>query len=329
MKKPLSVRIVEVLGWLYGILTVVFIGRSLCYFLSRGEFPDAVLFGVATLCVLAFPAALVLALRQGRRAWFIWPHTVGVLVVLMVAVAIPAMVAAIVAGILLVSPFALLFRPEASRWFHEMSVGRKPDKFGGCAVAMLCVLIVLAGSVMYVTGSAESGYAKASAMVCQEKAIYRAMAENRECRDAGGVYVDPSAYANSTDFIMALGSSFEDVVSNLGRYTNIWCVVVNPPDDDSFPVLFTANINPFDLFHDEGACRSMSLTCPKKWGGECFGFCEKAAVVMRKGGLAQIVKGKYTSGLFPFPDEKRAQLEATYMLTPTGRVAFAAFLQQQ
>ena len=326
MKKPLPVRIVEALGWLYVVLAVVIMGVTPFYYLSRGEFPEAAMSGVASLCALALPAALVLALRQGRRAWFIWPHTVGVLVVLMVAVAIPAMVAAIVAGILLVSPFALLFRPEASRWFHEMSVGRKPDKFGGCAVAMLCVLIVLAGSVMYVTGSAESGYAKASAMVCQEKAIYRAMAENRECRDVGGVYVDPSAYANSTDFIMALGSSFEDVVSNLGRYTNIWCVVVNPPDNDSFPVLFTANINPFDLFHDEGACRSMSLTCPKKWGGECFGFCEKAAVVMRKGGLAQIVKGKYTRGLFPLPGEKRAQLEVTYILTPTGRVSSAAFL---
>ena len=38
----------------------------------------------------------------------------------------------------------------------------------------------------------------------------------------------------------------------------------------------------------------------------------------------QIVKGKYYGGMIPFPEERRAQLEATYLLTPTGRVSFAA-----
>ena len=326
MKKPLTVRMAEALGWLYVILTVVLMGVSLFHYLSRGEFPDAVMSGVSFLCFLALPVALVLALRQGRRAWFVWPHTVVVLVVLMVAVAIPAVIAAIVALILLISPFALLFRPEASRWFHEMSIGRKPDKFGGCAVAMLCVLIVLVGCVMYVSGSVESSYAKASAMIRREQALYRAMVKNGMCRDAGEVYVDPSAYTNSTDFIMAWRNISKDIVSDLGRYTNIWCVVVNPPDDDMFPVLFTANINPSDLFHDGGDSRCISLTCPKKWGGECFDFCEKSAVVIRKGGATHIIKGKYTGGALPFPAEKRAQLEATYILTPTGRVSFAALL---
>ena len=326
MKKPLPVRIVEALGWLYVILAVILMGASLVYYLSRGDFPEAAMSGVSFLCFLALPVALVLALRQGRRAWFVWPHTVVVLVVLMVAAAIPAVIAAIVALILLVSPFALLFRPEASRWFHEMSIGRKPDKFGGCAVAMLCVLIVLVGCVVYVSGSVESSYAKASAMIRREQALYQAMVKNGMCRDAGEVYVDPSAYTNSTDFIMAWRNISKDIVSDLGRYTNIWCVVVNPPDDDSFPVLFTANINPSDLFHDEGAHHRILLTCPKKWGGECFDFCEKYAAVIRKGGAVQIVKGGYSRGLLSLPKEKRAQLEATYILTPTGRVSFAALL---
>lgn len=328
MKKPLPVRIVEALGWLYVILAVILMGASLLYYLSRGDFPEAAMSGVSFVCFLALPAALVLALRQGRRAWFVWPHTVIALIVLTVAVAIPAVVAAIVVLILLVFPIVLLFRPEASRWFHEKSIGREPDKFGGFAVTMLCVLIALAGCVMYMSRSVESGFAKASAMIAQAKFLHKAMVKNGMCRDAGEVYVDPSAYTNSTDFIMALGSSSEDVVPNLGRYTNIWCVVVNPPDtpdDDRFPVLFTANINPSDLFHDEGARRRISLTCPRKWGGECFDFCEKAAVVMRKGGSTQIVKGgSYSGGLPPSPKEMRAQLDATYILTPTGRVSFAA-----
>ena len=149
-------------------------------------------------------------------------------------------------------------------------------------------------------------------------------------RHANGVsWVDPDAFSNSTDFIQALGAEYGDAVQNLqnlGRYTNIWCVVVNPPDDDMFPVLFTANMNPSDLFHEEDGHRGISLTCPKKWGGECFDFCEKAVVVTRKGGGTQIIKSKYYGGTIPFPEERRAQLEATYILTPTGRVSLAALL---
>ena len=326
MKMPLAVRIVEALGWLYAILAVSFMGASLFYYLSKGDFPEAAMSGVSFFCLLAFPAAMVLALRQGRRAWFVWTHTLIVLVVLMVAVAMTAAVAAIAALILLVSPIVLLFRPEASRWFHEMSICRKPDRFGGCAVAMLCVLLVLVGCVMYMSHSVESGFADVSAMAHRGHVLYGEVIKTGMCRDAGEAYVDPTAYTNSTDFIMALSRPIEGVSSNLGRYTNIWCVVVNPPDDDMFPVLFTANMNPSDLFQKEGGHRCISLTCPKKWGGECFDFCEKAAVVIRKGGAVQIVKGKYYGGMIPFPEERRAQLEATYILTPTGRVSFAALL---
>lgn len=329
MKKPLTVRIAEALGWLYVILAVILMGVSLFCYLYRGEFLDAVASGISYLCFLAFPAALVLALRQGRRAWFVWPHTVIVLVVLMVAAAIPAVVAAIIALILLVSPFVLLFCPEASRWFREMSIGRKPDKFGGWTAAILLLIFVaFVGSVIPCIAVPRNKmyYAKASSMLNRMRVLYYLMIENDENRESGKAWVDPAAYTNSTDFIMALSSLVEDATSSLGRYTNIWCVVVNPPDDELFPVLFTANINLPDLFRDDGARRRISLTCPKKWGGECFDVCEKAAVVMRKGGGGQIVKGTYSGGLLSFSKDVRAQLETTYMLTPTGRVSFAAFV---
>ena len=332
MKKPLTVRMAEALGWLYVILTVVLMGVSLFHYLSRGEFPDAAMSGVSFLCFLALPVALVLALRQGRRAWFVWPHTVVVLVVLMVAVAIPAVIAAIVALILLVSPFALLFRPEASRWFHEMSIGRKPDKFGGWAAAvMLLIFVAFVGSVIPCLALPRNHrnkiyYTKAVAMAHRMRALFRLMNENDMAFESGKAWVDPAAYTNSADFIMALNAQFKDVMSNLGPHTNIWCVVVNPPDDDRFPVLFTSNLNPSDLFYDEGAHHRISLTCPKKWGGECFDFCEKYAAVIRKGGAGQIVKGGYSGGLLSLPKEKLAQLEAICILTPTGRVSFAALL---
>ena len=331
MKKPLAVRIVEALGWLYVILTVVLMGVSLFCYLCRGEFLGAVTSGVSYLCFLAFPAALILALRQGRRAWFVWPHTGVVLVVLMAALAIPSAVAAIIALILLVSPFVLLFSPEASGWFCEMSIGRrKPDKVGGWAVAiMLTVAIVLLIFVVSLDHIDMSGrrmhVAKAGAMAHWMRALHCLMIENNANRESGNAWVDPAAYTNSTDFIMALNTQFKDVVSNLGPHTNIWCVVVNPPDDDQFPALFTSNLDLLDfLFGEPG--RRCSLKCPKEWGGECFDFCENRAVVVSKGGEAQIVVNRYLGYRLPLPDEKRAQLEAIYILTPTGRVSFAALL---
>ena len=328
MKKPLTVRMAEALGWLYVILTVVLMVVSLFCYLYRGDFLGAVMSGVFYLCVLAFPAALILALRQGRRAWFVWPHTGVVLVVLMAALAIPSAVAAIIALILLVFPFVMLFRQEASRWFREMSIGRKPDKFGGWAAAvMLLIFVAFVGSVIPCLALPRNlYYTKAVAMAHRMRALFRLMNENDMAFESGKAWVDPAAYTNSADFIMALNTQFKDVMSDLGPHTNIWCVVVNPPDDDRFPVLFTSNLNPSDLFYDEGAHHRISLTCPKKWGGECFDFCEKYAAVIRKGGAGQIVKGGYSGGLLSLPKEKLAQLEAICILTPTGRVSFAALL---
>ena len=320
MKKPWAVRIVEALGWLYIILVVIFMGVSLFYYMSKGDFPEAAMSGVSFLCFLALPAAMVLALRQGRRAWFVWPHTLIVLVVLMVSVAIPAAAAAIVALILLACPIVLLFLPEASLWFHEMSIDRKHDRFGGWAAAMLCVLLVLAGCVMYMSRSAESGFANASAMVCREQALYGAVVKNGMCRDAGDAHVDPSEYANSVDFIQALGAEYRDAVQNLGRYTNIWCVVVNPPDDDRFTVLFTANVSPSDVLGGTNDLGHEVLTCPKQWGGECFDVCEKMACVMTKGGAARTVKGKYVNWVAR-TNKELAHRDTIHVLTPTGRVA--------
>ena len=64
----------------------------------------------------------------------------------------------------------------------------------------------------------------------------------------------------------------------------MWCIAVNPPDDDSFPLLITSNVNPRELLFPENAESPIALTCPRKWGGTCFKFCEKSAVIVRSGG---------------------------------------------
>ena len=335
MKKPWAVRIVEALGWTYVALYAGGLIFAFCVIYGDTGFVDAALVsGVFLFPQLCLPIGMVVALRKGRRSWFLWPHTVLVtLIALIYIFASASMVWFVVSVLLFLSliaiPIALLFRPEASLWFNEKSADRKPEKYG-CAVAVCAVLLfIFFGSVLpdlVICGRMAKYSAMSSAMAIRMRALYGVVAENNVRQANGGSWVDPNAFSNSTDFIQALGSGYGDVVQNLGRYTNIWCVVVNPPDDDMFPVLFTANMNPSDLFHEEGGHRCISLTCPKKWGGECFGFCEKAAVVILKGGATQIVKGKHYGGTISFPGERRAQLEATYILTPTGRVSLAALL---
>ena len=328
MKKPWTVRIVEALGWTYvalyaGVLIFVF-----CDMYGRDGFVDAALIsGVMLLPQLCLPIGMVVALREGRRAWFIWPHTVLVALIAFVCIFLTQLwFVTVVAIVLIAIPISLLFRPEASLWLAEMSGNRRQTKYGCVIVICSSILILLLIVPIWPGLRAGMVQAKSNAIIARMTPLCCAIMENNGRHANGGSWIDSNAFSNSTDFIQALGAEYGDVVQKLGRYTNIWCVVVNPPDDDMFPVLFTANMNPSDLFHEEGGHRCISLTCPKKWGGECFGFCEKAAVVILKGGATQIVKCKHYGGTISFPGERRAQLEATYILTPTGRVSLAALL---
>lgn len=85
----------------------------------------------------------------------------------------------------------------------------------------------------------------------------------------------------------------ENAACDIG-YANFWCVAVNPPDDDRFPVLLTANVDPRELLNPQDADARLTLICPKKaWGGVCPIFCEKGAVVVFRSGIFQTLKRKW------------------------------------
>ena len=158
------------------------------------------------------------------------------------------------------------------------------------------------------------------------RALFGLVTENNAARGAGEVWVDPDACTNSTQFVQALCDKYKDGaggrVSDLGPYTNIWCIAVNPPNDDRFPVLFTANIDPRELLsRTEGDC-GLTLTCPKACGVSSFNFCEKMALIIRVCGAAQIVRNKYSSPNHIFSGDIPKPNPDTYFLTPTGRVDF-------
>lgn len=328
MKKPTAVKIVEVLGWmevvlvLYGVIWAVnAIVHGKC-----GSASDVWICMGISLVVLALPVGMVMSLRHGRRAGFIWPHSgVALFAVFALSMVLEMWCAAAIALILLVAVFFLLFRPEATRWFNEMSNGKKLDNYG-CAAIFLTGLMYLLAAPAFVGILSEllTDGGMHGDMNLRMWDILSAMGENNRQREAGKTWIDPSNYTSSTGFLHALcaGSGFYSkcLSSSLGAYTNVWCIVVNSPDKSDFPILFTANLAPSDLFGAGG--HRVSLTCPKEWGGECFDYCEKKAIVVRNGcpKRMQVLKPKNIHAI-SLPEESLSELADTYVLTPTGRIA--------
>ena len=321
MKKPLPVKIVEALGWTYVVLVVL--GCAVGIWKSG----DPSLF-IAAVFPLALTLGMVLQLRRGRRAWFLWPNTlVWGLVGISMLGAIPygRMGAVLLEGLLLlafmVAPIVLLHLRPANQWCSEKLGGKAEPK--GCAAVFCTTIIVLSlvfmPEIMYDWNSSPQRDA-----IKRSCALLELVAGNKTAREAGDNWVDPAAFSNSTQFVQALCEKYKDDKGgrscNLGPYTNIWCIAVNPPDDKGFPVLFTANIDPRELLSQSGGDRKLTLTCPKEWGGNCFKFCEKAAVIVCVGGATQIVKSKYSSPNRIFLNGIPNPGPNTYFLTSTGRV---------
>ena len=88
MKKPLPVKIVEVLGWMYVALSVVWIIVQIVAQVfgidQEGEVWPLVLCGSFPLLL---SLGMVLSLRRGRRGWFLVPHTVILSLFLLCAIA--------------------------------------------------------------------------------------------------------------------------------------------------------------------------------------------------------------------------------------------------
>ena len=156
--------------------------------------------------------------------------------------------------------------------------------------------------------------------------LARLMWANNGARESGKEWIDPASCTNSTQFVQMLCEKFKDDTGgyscDFGPYANVWCVAVNPPEDDAFPLIFTCNIDPRELLCPQDENQPLKLTCQKARGGTCFDICEKAAVIVRAGGAAQIVKNQYSSPNRIFPNGIPKPGPDTYFLTPTGRVDF-------
>ena len=144
MNKPISVKIVEVLGWVYVALAVLLAGGAVAEACQPGYIDEWVVIFFAPLA-LAF--GMVLSLRQGRRFWFLLGHTViglfGSALLLALIDQEPVIVAAscFSAPIFVAAPYFLLCSSAANRWAEAKSGNDKSSEFG-CGCAFVCGLVL-------------------------------------------------------------------------------------------------------------------------------------------------------------------------------------------
>lgn len=151
------------------------------------------------------------------------------------------------------------------------------------------------------------------------RTLTRAMWDNAEAKRLGAEWIDPASCTNSTQFIQALWAKYHNGQVEC-RYPDVWCIAVNPPDDDNFPVLFTANVDPIDLLHGQDMKAPIALTCPESMGEAFSMFPKRTLVVASRGGYvhAQSEPEVIRRSIFPHGNPKPNP--DTYFLTPTGRV---------
>ena len=151
------------------------------------------------------------------------------------------------------------------------------------------------------------------------RTLTRAMWDNAEAKQLGAEWIDPASCTNSTQFIQALWAKYHNGQVEC-RHPDVWCVAVNPPDDDNFPVLFTANVDPIDLLYGQDMKAAIALTCPESMGGAFSMFPKRTLVVVSRGGYVCVQSEPYVIRRSYFPHGNPKPSPNTYFLTPTGRV---------
>jgi hypothetical protein len=333
LKKPLPVKIVEAIAWTYVALSLVGVlgvmvaecrgnggaATALRDSLLAGSFPLALFFG------------MVLSLRRGRRVWFIMPNSIVLFLCLIVSVGVlcesmsaGALAFGLVALLLFAGPIVLLNLPVSTRWFKAQAKDGRPDALGCLGVFLLLVLFLGAGLIApSIISCLIFGlrHAQSQSMAMRGRNLYVFMMQDYQEHESGGNWIDPVSFTNSTQYVQALWAKFGEDKGSC-PYPDSWCVAVNPPDNDKFPVMVTANIDPRELLRPSTEDRPLKLTCLKERGGSCFKFCEKAGVIVYKGGASQIFKNKYVRPSLIFNNGIPKPAPDTYFLTPTGRVDF-------
>jgi len=344
IRKPLCVALVE---WCFWCLSAVFAVGALILAVLHGADDLGGLFVSACLVTAALlPAGMALGLRRGRRGWFEGPF------VLVMGLLIAPCLSAVLSSrgfdggvpwscpVVLIAttlvPIVLLRLPSSSRWFAFKSGGKKSRI--GCACLVAAVLFFGCLQQFFFMSDdysrRRSNAARLWSLSMQGRNIYLLQKRNAEARAAGGDWVDPTSCSNSVDYVSRLVARFDEGIFGDRPPAPVWQIAVNVAEDadlpELVPVMVTANFDASQIPRtwsgtDDSGQTPLALHRTKVSGVQdghpdlASVLADKAAVVVRKGGAAQIVKAKFLRPRLVFGTEPWSLPAGMYWLTPTGR----------
>ena len=316
MKKPLTVLVLEALAWVF--FAVVFCGaavsllRAAFYAHYRSGFQMSGTLFLVLLSILF--AAMLHAVKRARFALFIIPYCIVMsCIVLSLLLDMAGIGLVILVCVVALAPVVLINLPATKAWQREVLATGGKDKAGLMVALSLFALLYAAISI---PSCVSRPHIHVRVAETEAEAINCGFAENNSAREKSGERIDPAGFTNSTQFIRAVMTE----VSKCPDPRFSWCVAVNPPDDSSFPVLFTYNVNVGELLKIGDEKRKLGLTCPAERGGKCLQFCPYAVVVLRRDGGVSVINANDLTPEVVFGGKVPRLAPDTYFLTPTGRV---------
>ena len=160
---------------------------------------------------------------------------------------------------------------------------------------------------------------QSSALAMRGRIIWEMMMKNQERHNIGESWCDPCSCINSVDFLKKVFCRFDSEGVYDGCKFDEWNVAIDisQNSDMLFPVLISANFNPKFLggnFDDADVMSLWQKSVPRK-----DSWVNKGVVVVRKSGMAHIIKAKNCKKETIIGSRNEGNRRVTF-LTPEGAV---------
>ena len=328
---PWPVRIA--LGW-FALLAIACCVPGVCLlaeFCRQGAgIGEWVLGLMACFGFVALGAGFVLAILSGKRNWVTIPYLLlGLQAFLAVPFSpivetAPRLVAYWIAVVFVtVVPPAFLYFPSSNRWFAAFP--RQKGVGIGCGLLLFLVFAGIIVSMIDVERPERKMLSAAmSAQANRGRNVFITLNRNAAEKLAVPSWAELCSCSNSVEFAEKVSAGLdEDGKVLLFRAGREWSFAVNVPPDapDTFPIMISANVDPSGLPREwDGVTDKDTLLELKPLEGvEPLRFGDKAIVIVRKDGAAQVIKRKYMARKIIFGGKPFKFGKDTYYLTPVGR----------
>ena len=337
-RPPAGVRIVEVFAKTCRALALALACIAVLASGSSGSvsfFLSPLMFLVALAILLGM--GMVKCVRHGCFAWFWIPNFAIAALVVWVSyielyvraaklgsVSIAHVVVIVVMSILAIAPATLLLLPSSRRWAAEARSCRKKGHPRLMVVlGLICLLLLLA---MLLPSTNFFKNITLYNAIHEARDLHNRMLQNDSLRASGSGWVDPASCHDSMQFVQRLlGDKAEKSMA-----AQSWCIAVNPPDDDDFPVIVSDGV---DIDQMLGLKGDPSLDECRYGEKFLVGYTEPV-VVLRNGQVKFVLaetRQEHGGGVYSVQTRCKTPKELfggrvprpapdTYFLTPTGRL---------